>query len=343
MALSSIFKIRSQVTEGIIELLEKTTLGTNGAMYRHLDTRKRIHEADSPLFLTMERNEKVLGNITFCKRNQDWYIRYFAFQTFAQAGKVKKSKDNANSFLKRELNAFFDDAFTEKIDGDALKSMYAYIDPNNDRSKWMSENFGFKQIAQLATQTFSRIAPKASNRLEMLSDWSEIEDLVSQNYGNHAYFVDYHAKKPPFYVLRDNSGEIIACARVTEVHWEIVRLPGKMGGLLTKIIPYLPFINRLIKPKAHTFLVPEIVCVKDNNPIILTELFSAILHSKGLNVMIWWIDHKDQIYTATHRKVNWGLIDKMIGVSPVDVVQRTANNEEVSTDRPIFVTAFDMI
>jgi hypothetical protein len=41
--------------------------------------------------------------------------------------------------------------------------------------------------------------------------------------------------------------------------------------------------------------------------------------------------------------VNWGLIDKMIGVSPVDVVQRTANNEEVSTDRPIFVTAFDMI
>ena len=61
MALSSIFKIRKEATPALLELLNNTTLGTNGAMYRHLDTKSRILEADNPLYLSMERNDKVIG------------------------------------------------------------------------------------------------------------------------------------------------------------------------------------------------------------------------------------------------------------------------------------------
>lgn len=343
MALSQIFKIRESVTPQIIELLEQTTLGTNGAMYRHLDTSERIYEADNPLFLSIERNEKVIGNITFCRRDSHWYIRYFAFHSLAQAGEKKKKEDKGNSFLKHELNQFFNDAFEGKIDGKKVQSMYAYIDPKNDRSKWMSENFNFHVIGQLATQTFSRIKPKASRRLKKIDDSKEIEHIVHQNYGEHAYYFTDHAKKPPFYVLKDERNELIACAKVTTVQWEIVRLPGKFGKVTTRIIPFIPLLNRLIKPQNHKFLVPEIVCVKKNDPKLLDELFSAILHEEKLNLMIWWLDSKEPLYQNVKEKINWGLMNRIIGVTPVDVVQRTANGQPIFQDRTVFVTAWDMV
>lgn len=343
MALSQLFKLREVATKEIIALLEQTTLGTNGAMYRHLDTGKRIHEADNPLFLSMERNEKVIGNITFCRRDSDWYIRYFAFHSLAQAGDKKKKEDKGNSFLKKELNQFFKDAFEGQIDGNKMQSMYAYIDPKNDRSKWMSENFGFKVVSHLSTQTFSRLKPKFSKNLSLSTDWNEIQLLVEEHYRHHAYFFTSHADKPPFYILKNEVGSIIACARVTKVKWEIIRLPGRFGKVLTKAIPFMPLLNRLIKPSNHTFLVPEIVCVKDNDPRLLDELFSAILHEEKLNLMIWWQDQNDPLYLAVKEKVNWGPLNKIIGVSPVDVVQRTADGRSIFENRPVFVTAWDMV
>lgn len=343
MALSSFFKLRQEASPALLDLLNNTTLGTNGAKYRHLDTTKRILEADNPLFLSLERNEKVIGNIAFCRRNDFWYIRYFAFSNFAQAGTNKKSEDKGNSFLKRELSIFFDEVFDGKHADVPVKSMYAYIDPQNDRSKWMSENFGFKVVAKLATQTYSRIYPKASKRLEIITDWNTIKPIVEKNFSDHAYFFTTHAEKPPFYILRDENNDIIACTRTTKVHWEIVRLPGKFGGILTKIIPYIPLFNRLIKPKRHTFLVPEIVCVKDNDPKILNELFSAILHQEKLNLMIWWLDQKDPLYMNIKDKVKWGLFNRIIGVAPVDVVERKHADNHETTTSPVFVTAYDMV
>jgi hypothetical protein len=219
-------------TPEIIALLNETTLRTNGARYRHLDTIDRIHEADHPLFLTLEWRERVLGNLTFCRRNQHWYIRYFAFHRSFQASKQTRQKQGDSRF-KTGIKAFFE---TQLNAGD-VDTFYAFIDPKNDRSKWMSENFGFSVIAQLATQSYSRVSPKASKRLSIVQDWNEIRLLVEQNYGKHHYFLTTHAEKPPFYVIKDELGEIIACTRVTRVHWEIVRLPGKWGGFLTKMIP----------------------------------------------------------------------------------------------------------
>jgi hypothetical protein len=343
MALSSIFKLRTSATPELLELLTNTTLGTNGAMYRHLDTPKRILEADKPLFLSLERNEKVIGNVTFCQRGTTWYIRYFAFHSFAQAGEVKKTKDKGNSFLKRELNQFFDEVFEGKYSEEAVESMYAYIDPRNDRSKWMSENFGFKVVSQLVTQSFSRISPSKSNRLVKINDWKEIQPLIEGSYGLHDYYYTTHAEKAPFYGLKDEAGELIATCRTTRVNWQIVRLPGKMGGFLTKAIPYIPFLNKLIKPKHHTFLVPEIVTAKNHNPALIEELFSAVLYEEKLNLMVWWIDQNDEIYRSVKHQIAWGLFHKIVGAHPVDVVQRINSNGSKTTSGPVFVTAYDMV
>jgi hypothetical protein len=206
----------------------------------------------------------------------------------------------------------------------------------------MSELFGFQKIAQLRTQSFSRLRPK-NNRVETVNDWNLVKNIVQSIYSEHLFYFEEQSIKPPFHIIRDKNGEIIACTKVTVVNWKITRLPGKFGGILTKIIPYLPVMNRLIKPNKHTFLVPEIVCVKDNSPKVLEELFSGILAMHQLNVMLWWIDEKDPGYTNMAPKVNWGILDKIIGRSEVDVVARYAQMNAEDLKKPVFVAAFDMV
>ena len=341
--LSPLFKFRTEVTSGILDLLQETVLGTNGAKYKHLDTSTRIYEADSPLFLSVERHRKTLGNATFCRREAGWYVRYFAFQSSFQSAETKKSESKGNSLLKRELNSFFQQALKGNDEHPPVKSMYAYIEPKTDKSKVMRESFGVKTIAQLATQSFSRVNPKKSERLSKCSDWNEIAPIIRAFYGDHQYYFETHCSKPPFYILKNQAQEIIACARTVNVNWEIVRLPGNLGGFLTKAIPYVPFLRKLIRPKKHQFLVPEIVWAKNKDHKLLTELFEAILADQELNLILWWTDVKNPLYQQVKANVNWGLLNKIIGVTPVDVVQLKLENKLEENAKPVFVTAYDMV
>ena len=99
----------------------------------------------------------------------------------------------------------------------------------------------------------------------------------------------------------------------------------------------------MIKPKHHTFLVPEIVTAKNNDSKLIEELFSALLNEEKLNLMLWWIDQNDEIYQSVKNQISWGLFHKLVGAHPVDVVQRLHPNSTRKTTGPVFVTAFDMV
>lgn len=337
----SIFKFRKEVTPEILELLTSVTLGTNGAHYRHLDTRERVLEADNPVFLSIERHTKVLGNVTFCQREKDWYLRYFAFDNALQSSGEKKSKGR-EGLLKRELGRFFDELLNGNTEYGDVKAVYAYIDPHNEKSLWMSQNFGFKQIGTVATQTFSRVRHSKKHRVRMVSDWKDVSSAVDSYYGNHDFYHTTQTQKPPYYVLYDAQGELLACAKVTRVNWEIKRLPGKLGGVLTKVIPFIPGLNRLIKPKHHSFIVPEGVVARDNDANVLTELFEGILALENEHVIIWWMDQEDELYTSVQPAVNWGLLNKIVGVNEVHLVCR---KREATPKRnpPFYTSGFDFV
>ena len=99
-----------------------------------------------------------------------------------------------------------------------------------------------------------------------------------------------------------------------------------------------PTINCVI-----IFLVPEIVTAKSNDPKLIDELFSAVLAEEKLNLMLWWIDQKDDLYASINTQLSWGLFHKLVGAHPVDVVERRNPNSNFETKTPVFVTAFDMI
>ena len=345
MELHPIFKLSEETSPELLELLNSVTLGTNGAQYRHLDTTNRIFEADNPLHLTLERNNKIIGNITVCRRENHWYVRYFAFDLGMQSTGKFKSKGAKTGLLKQELQKFFDTMLVGDPELGKIDSFYAYIDPNNQKSLWMSESFGFESIGNIATQTFSRVNPKERQRVERIDDWRTIEPLIEEKYSRYNYYFLDQTKKPPFYMVRNSEGEVIACAKISLSKWEIKQLPGRYGSLLVKIIPFVPWLNKLIRPKEHTFVVPEAVVVKDNDANLLSELFEGILYREKQNLILWWVDEKEPLHAKNLNKIKWGLLHKLIGVTKANIMVKTQTDHSSGnkSQQPFYTSGFDFI
>ena len=131
----------------------------------------------------------------------------------------------------------------------------------------------------------------------------------------------------------------MALAKFTNVTWEISRLPGKFGGLFVKALPYLPILRKLVNVKNHQFLVPEAVCLMDESPKVLETFFSGVLHMEKRQMMLWWNDERDPLYLKLKAQMNWGIMHRILGVSPVDVVIRG----DFQPENPMYIAAFDMI
>lgn len=342
MKLSPLFKLSPEPTPALIQLLDEVTLGTNGAKYRHLNTEERIHKVDHPLHLSIERKESLLGNATFCQRGKEWYVRYFAFNPKFQGVGTKKSKSK-DGFLKRELEHFFQEVLSGSSEFGEVNSFFAYIDPNNEKSLWMSENFGFETKAKIATQSFSRSRPKKQQRVEKIDDWEQVKTLFQREYQSFHYYTESHVNEGPYFIIRDENNEIIAATKSYKAQWEIERLPGKLGGILIKLIPFIPVLRKLIRPKNHSFLVPEAVFVKDHNSKVLAELFEGMLAIEREHLILWWTDEKNPIYQKSKNEIKWGLLHKIIGVNCADVVVRQSKSINFDKSKPVYTCGFDFI
>lgn len=328
ISLTKPFKLEVICNESIKNLLQKTTLGTNGAKYVHLNTAEIIEELDNPLFFYLERNDKAIGNITFCQRENFWYIRYFAFdQIFQSSQSNPKTK---NSKLKNQIKTFFNQSEI---------NFYSYIDPKNVRSKIMSQQFGFEKIGSLTTLIFSRLQPKISKNFIEISDENELNQ-VNFNFEEEQFFTTQEIKRSKTYALKNENSRIIASARVQKAHWEIKRLPGKAGLHLVKIIPYIPFLNQFLKPKNHQFLVVD--CVLSTNEKALNSLFESILATENQKLIFWWLDEKNELLKLKN-KVNWGIFSRFIGNPKVDVVAKINTKKNIDLKKTFFVSGIDLI
>jgi hypothetical protein len=329
------FEQTEYINSDLIRLFEQIVLGTNGAKYKHLDVGESVAHTDNPLSFSLRRKEQLIANITFCKRPFGLYLRYFAFdKRFQSTGKARM---NPKSQIKKEIeNVFLD--ITSQFPGNQ-NYCYAYIDAKNVRSKWMSETFGFRTKAKLNTQTFSRVFPKALANLKKEAISSELSQIIENNYGHYtAYFTHFFENGTVFSLFNDN-GDRLAFAQFHHVRWEIQRFPGKLGGLWVKLLPFIPFLRKIIQPKEHTFLVPDIVCNPSGNIADVQRLFEAVLAHENLHSMLWWNDTRDPIYQRAQKHFNWGLLHHIIGIAEVDVVIRG----DYEPKEPIFIAAFDMI
>jgi hypothetical protein len=294
------------------------------------------------LFLSLERNEeRVLGNITFCRRGKDWYVRYFAFDTNFQSNRPSTPSKGSGG-LKTKIGNLFHAAELGEF-GDAPERFYAYIDPKNERSLFMSKNFGFKSVARIATQTFSRISPVKGGDVRKLELTDELKTMLNEEFGHRPFYFSHHTfNLSPFYGLFEND-VLIGYCKTHRADWVIERLPGKAGGALVKLIPYIPGLRRILKPKSHTFLVIDTVWIKPGYEQKAQMLFESMLFEEQLNLLIWWVDERDTTYNSLRNNVQWGLLHKLNGVNPVDLVVRTKDGVNSFSLDPIYITGVDFI
>jgi hypothetical protein len=336
------FFLRDTYSEEVLQLLKTVTLGSSGARYKHRHIEKRISKLYKPLYLNLERNNAVLGNITLCRRDVGWYVRYFAMDaTFQSPTSIQKQSKSKNNSLKNRISSFFDAIFDED---NAPPLLYAYIDPRNERSLWMSHNFGFYTAAKIATQTFSRIRPKEKKDVKKSQNFTFIRSKVEEENKNKPLYFDYHTfdKETPFYELIKN-GKTVAFAKTHQAEWVIERLPGKRGNLLVNIIPFVPGVRKVVRPNAHKFTVVDSVWVSDNDKDLLEELLEGILEKENKNTLIWWVDQKEELYKDVKGIINWGLLHKINGVHEVDLVVKSKNQAKQTFNLPTYITGFDFI
>jgi hypothetical protein len=338
MKIAPPFYIREEYTPEILALLTKTSLGTNGAKYQLLDTKTRIQELDNPLFLSVERNQKAIGNITFCKRDKNWYIRYFAFDSLFQKKDANQFKNNTQSRFKQEILAFFN----QLCEQDQVR-FYAYIDPLNQRSLEMSKTFGFKAIGKITTQTYSRFYPSKKLKISISEDEIFNQQQLDSRFNKHSFYFSNQSKKAPFYVSYNEKNEIIAFAKITRVHWKIERLPGKLGKLQSSILPYIPWMKKIIYPPSHHFLAIDSVWIQEDNPQLLSDFFESILAEEKQHLLFWWVDEREQLFTHSKNQISWGIFHKILKNPSVHVVQKTNTETIENSTAPFYISAFDLV
>jgi hypothetical protein len=331
------FSTRTKHSAQIVKLLKVVTLGSNGARYKHRGIEKRIELLYKPLYVNLSIREKLIANVTFCRRDKDWYVRYFAFDQVFQSAKQGKSRPNKRGKIKAKLRSFFENALE---DPEGPDQFYAFIDPKNERSQLFSESLGFSPVATIATQTFSRLKPKNQN-IEKLHDKNQVKELITNEFSERPLFHPYQSyNETPFYVLKEK-GEIIAFAKSHDAEWEIEQLPGKYGNVLTRIVPFIPMINKIIRPNSHKFTAIDSVWVKDHNSKYFEQLAEGILASEKHNVIHWWVDKQDETWKGLSKSVGWGLLQKINGVHDVNLV--TKSKEKKKLKGPAYISGFDFI
>jgi GNAT superfamily N-acetyltransferase len=166
-----------------IKLLKKSIYGTNGPKYIHTAQEVKIMNLKNALFFRLIKEENTIGVYCLCKRiissNQGtyngFYGRYLAVDSAFQGKKY-------GNLLKKVAVEY-----VEK-NGEKPLAFYSYIEENNIKSLNISKREEFTSIATLKTILFTRISPKANERLEQIKQ-EEVEsfkDILQQYYSNYS-------------------------------------------------------------------------------------------------------------------------------------------------------------
>lgn len=357
MPLSRIISHQNRVTPEILELLTNTTIGTNGAKYRHLHTVNKIGTLYRPHFYSIIRHQKALANVTICNRPtlldgdtiETFYIRYFAFASSYQTkGASQKINTTKPSIFEVYLSDLFSTTSESELGPAESKSFFwAFIDPENNRSLNMADRFKFETIGQFKTFGFSRFFPKVQPKVERLKavDKAEVLQQIKTFYQHHALFSEVHLFKHDDYFVYRHEGKIVAGVQVYKVHWKIEAMPGLKGKVMVKVLPYIPILNRIINPKNYRFLATEGLFWEDGHEDKIEKLLEGVLHSTGHQSLLIWVDIKDKKLISGLKSQKLGWIQRVKSDNTIDVLGRFNRFPESVQSKiinsPKYISGFD--
>lgn len=344
-----ILKITNKLDDQLIKLLTSNVIGTPGQsmLYQHVNVPQKVRSIPDPVFCNLSIRNRLYGTITFCKRvvynlgkqYPAYYLRYFTFSDQFRSNH-QKNRRGSRSIIREEVSMLMNGHGLDHQD-DAI--LYAYVDPENIRSKRLIEEFGFKNVGSFHTIPFSRLIPRANPNMSKLNE-SELQSFTEELkdfYSDHQLVsFDNLNEKGDYFVLKQGS-EIICGVQGILDSWEILDLPGPSGRFMMNILPYIPLINRLFNSN-YKFVFLEGIYCKLGHEHRLKELLGSVLKFFKVYSGILCIDPKSGIYDIIQR-LNLGLTHKIMGEKEIEIFAKSNGPWKKRDNDPFFISGYDVL
>ena len=346
-----ILQVERSASEQVIELLDENVIGTPGKsmLYRHAEVRQKISKTPEPFFVNLAIRNRLYGTICLSKRSvriqgvsrDVFYLRYFTFRQQWRSLPESESKiSEKSSDVRDEVSRLMDGEGLEH-DGDLV--LFAYVDKDNIRSKRLIDEFAFKSFGNFHVLTFSRLFPERDERVKKLdvADVGHINHLLADYYDKEqlvpAVMVD---KEDDYYVLSIRH-EIVCGVKATRDSWIIKHIPGFMGKLMMKVVPYLPIVGRLFNPH-YKFLFMDSIFCKEGYEKDLEILLESVLALHKLYTSIICIDPRSACYHLFD-DISLGLTHALMGVKKIDIVAKSIPDNILNPNKPCYVAGEDVL
>ena len=180
-----------------------------------------------------------------------------------------------------------------------------------------------------------------------LSERDLVIQLLERYYANHSLVhFSYLFQEENYFVIRDN-GEIVAGCQVHPAAWIVKNIPGKLGGIFLKCIPFLPVVRTIFNPSNFKFLTFEGFYVKEGREVELIKLFESILSYFSLRACLIWLDVRDPLYLSLLKLGKHGIMKNFVDKASIKILAipdkasiQTMQHIQV---HPIYISTFDFI
>ncbi len=327
----------------IIRFLERTTLGTEETLYRNEAIQERVTQIEDPVIAILSvhgemaamvviERRRVINNGFECKA---YYFRYLASDvTFRNRRYVGK--------YGRKLMQLIVEAEKDKA------VFYSYVESKNFRSINFQKKIGFEERSKIRALGFSRFRPTLHKgvRFAKPEDRDAIVEQVKHHHSDYALLHFSHLLKDDNYLILEENGEIVAGLQIHEAAWVVERIPDKLGSLALKVLPYVPFLRKLINPKHFQFLTFEGSFYRRDQPDQIIHLIESALAIKGLHSAIFWLDSEVALYKEL-QNYQLGLLNYFVRSTEADCLLISKNISSEERDKiysgPIYLSTFDFI
>lgn len=354
---------QTSVPADIIPILNASVWGTPGkTLYRHLQIANRIHDVLNPFFYTLRRAKTVICTMCLAWRTikcttdneiSSFYVRYLvANPTFSSKGK-RKQKENRGE-PKGIIKQFIEEIFasgsaiktTEKPDSKSM--FYAYVESENEQSMHLCDLFGFRPVREMVTVPFSRLSPKAHPHVRRANpkEYPLLREQVASQYRSHSFVCLDHLFYKDNYFVAEHDGHIVAGLQANPTQWAISNLPGISGKILILVLPYIPYVKRLLNPDKFFYSAIEGIFCVEGHEWALDALLETAIEQQGHYSAMMWFDRNCPLYRMLRQHSKLGLIDKINTGGGAEIIVR-GNHLDAEDwlwleQTPAYISCFDL-
>ncbi len=349
-------KIIRTPTQELLEILTDNTIGTPGQsmLYQHMGVYNKINKIADPYYVNLVRKDKIIGTCCFCSRSttnsmnvfSSFYIRYFSFKDIFRRKFISTKTGSGNSSIREELKAVLKGIGLEKGVKDKF-FFYAYVDPRNVRSLLLCQEFGFDTVRHYTSLVFNRIHPRENNQVHLISseEETEVKALLVNFYKDYTMFsFENLFNGRNYYILKDESGKIVAGVQVNLDQWKIHALPGLSGKIILNTFSKIPYLNKLFN-KEYRFIALDGIYYIPGKENYLESLLESLLATYKVNAAIICLDAETPLYKAL-KSLKLGMVAKLSKEVKGNVICKFVNFDEkeraLFKSNPAYISGIDV-